>query len=250
MKASLPMRLTTITLLAQAFACAAGMGLLGAPRSRATPQLIDPDQESIPVTSYYATFGQVPSKMADNSGLSSPLPTGSPIPASDALYPSHDTALINMYRSGKDTHPDLTFSLNGSYTLSGMHYWNFNADNSASHPSGGDKETPDDGIQTVDVAVADNVFGPYTTIGTYTLNRAPNLDTYTGETVNFGQAVEAQFVRFHVGTNFATPGPDASGYFGLAELRFTGTLAPEPASSMSLIFLGAGVLLRRRRART
>src|SRR5437660_10522293 len=67
MKASLPPR--PITPLAQAFACALVVALL-VPRSRATPQIIDPDQESINVTSYYANFGQIPSKMADNSGLS------------------------------------------------------------------------------------------------------------------------------------------------------------------------------------
>jgi hypothetical protein len=44
--------------------------------ARATPNddiIIDPDQEAISATSYYPTFGQVPSKMVDNSGLASRL---------------------------------------------------------------------------------------------------------------------------------------------------------------------------------
>lgn len=185
--------------------------------------LIDPDQEEISATSYYPTFGQIPSKMADNSGLSFSLPTGTPIPASDLAYPTHDTVLADMYRSGKDTHPDLFFSLDGGYALSGLHYWNFNGDNRASHPTGGDRETPSDGINSVDIAVSTaGVAGPYTTVGTYALQQAPAQADYTGLTLPLGLTAGAKFVRFHVNTNFSGAGPDTSGYFGLSEIRFIG----------------------------
>ena len=202
----------------------AALGLVVAPAARAENNiLIDPDQESVSATSYYATFGQVPSKMVDNSGLSSELPTGTPVPVSDASYPTHDTALIDMYRSGKDTHPDLFFSLNGTYQLSALHYWNFNGDNRDSHPTGGDRETPGDGIASVDIAVStSSVAGPYTTIGTYALEQAPVLPTYTGATLSLGTPAAARYVRFHINSNFSGAGPDASGYFGLSELRFIG----------------------------
>src|SRR5438309_9618464 len=108
-----------------ALTCAALALAALASRAGATPneEIIDPDQESISATSYYPTFGQVPSKMVDNSGLSSPLLTGSPVPAA---YPTHDTVLTDMYRSGKDTHPDLFFSMGGVYSIDSLHYWNFN----------------------------------------------------------------------------------------------------------------------------
>ena len=193
--------------------------------------LIDPDQESVSATSYYATFGQIPSKMADNSGLSFPLPTGTPLPVNDSAYPTHDTALIDMYRSGKDTHPDLFFSLDGAYALTALHYWNFNGDNRASHPTGGDRETPDDGINAVDIAVSySSVAGPYTTVGTYVLQPAPVQPTYTGVTLPLGTTVAAKFVRFHVESNFSPPGPDASSYFGMSELRFIGGSQPGDAN--------------------
>src|SRR2546421_11478230 len=62
-----------------------------------TSQIIDPNQQGVSATSYYPTFGQIPSKMTDNSGLSRPLATGADVPASDAAYPAHDTALGDMY---------------------------------------------------------------------------------------------------------------------------------------------------------
>jgi len=197
--------------------------------AKATPndEIIDPDQESISATSYYPTFGQVPSKMVDNSGLSSHLPTGSPIPASDAAYPTHDTLLTDMYRSGKDTHPDLFFSMGGVYSIDSLHYWNFNGDNTASHPVGGDRERPVDGIQSVDIAIStSSVAGPYTTIGTYTLAEAPVRPDYTGATLSLGTNVAAKFIRFHVNTNFSPAGADQSSYFGLSELRFIGHSQP------------------------
>lgn len=195
----------------------------------ATPndEIIDPDQEGVSATSYYPTFGQIPSKMVDNSGLSSPLPTGAPLPASDAAYPAHDTVLTDMYRSGKDTHPDLFFSVGGVYSIDALHYWNFNADNTASHPTGGDRERPDDGIQSLDIAVStSNILGPYTTIGTYTLAEAPVSPDYTGATLALGRSVAAKYVRFHINTNFSALGPDQSGYFGMSELRFIGHSQP------------------------
>src|SRR4051812_38770150 len=79
-------------------------------RAPASEVLIDPDHNSVSFNTYYPTFDQVAAKMADNSGLSSPLATGAAVPASDDAYPTHDTVPVNEYRSGKDTHPDLTFS--------------------------------------------------------------------------------------------------------------------------------------------
>src|SRR5205085_485725 len=48
----------------------------GASPARAS-EIVDPDQQGVSATSYYPTFGQIPSKMTDNSGLSRALPTGS-----------------------------------------------------------------------------------------------------------------------------------------------------------------------------
>ena len=224
-------------------------GLIFTSPARATDEIIDPDQQSISATSYYPTYGQIPSKLADNSGLSSPLSTGAPVPLTDAAYPTHDTTLVNMYRSGKDTHPDLFFSLNAEYKLTGLHYWNFNADNTATHPTGGDRETSADGIQSLDIAVSTTgITGPYTTVGTYTLNQAPVDASYTGETLPFSQIADASYVRFHINSNFSAAGPDASGYFGMAELRFIGSPAvtPEPAMLSLAALAGIGLLARRR----
>ena len=215
----------------QRIACALcavlGSALLSPGVTRAASIIIDPDQLGISATSYYATFGQVPSKMVDNSGLSSALATGAAVPASDNLYPTHDTTLVNMYRSGKDTHPDLFFDLSRPFLVNAMHYWNFNGDNTASHPSGGDRETADDGINSVDIAVSTSTaFGPWTTVGTYTLQKAPALATYRGVTLSLGTTVYTRYVRFHINSNFKAIGPDVSDYFGLSELRFIGASAP------------------------
>ena len=172
--------------------------------------IIDPDVGTATATSYYFVEGLSPQRMVDNSGLAQPLNNGDPIPA---VWPTHTNVRADMYWSGAENTPTLTFTLHGFHDISSLHYWNYNDPGCGPHCNNG----PERGFRGVDILVAtDSVLGPYTLVGSYEFAEAPGTPDYTGATLALGQTVRARFVQLHVTSDWT--GEAA----GSAEIRFMG----------------------------
>ncbi|NCR03569.1 MAG: discoidin domain-containing protein [Microcystis aeruginosa LG13-03] len=126
---------------------------------------------------------------------------------------------------------NVTFNLNGSYSLAGFSFWNFNRDLF----SGGIK----------DVTVQSSIDGTtWTTIaGAPTQFAIASNNPILPKVFSFSP-VTASFVRFVVDSNWQTGTPTNTGF---SEVQFNGTKIPEPSSLLALLAVGlAGVGLRKR----
>ena len=156
--------------------------------------------------------GRYPSRTVDDSGLSSPIATGDPIPGT---YPTHTASSLDHWLvSG--TSATITFDLGAEYSLEGMHIWNQNEGVSSTR-----------GIRDADVAFskesATSGFGSLQSYsGASEFTKASGLPTYMGEDKLFaGSPITARWVRFTISANWV------DSFTGICELRFIGT-ALEP----------------------
>ncbi len=126
---------------------------------------------------------------------------------------------------------NITFDLNGSYSLTGFSFWNYNRTNF------------DRGIK--DVTVQSSIDGTtWTTIaGAPTQFAIASNNPILPKVFSFSP-VTASFVRFVVDSNWQTGTPTNTGF---SEVQFNGTKIPEPSSLLALLAVGlAGVGLRKR----
>ena len=174
--------------------------------------IILPEQQTVIASTYYAVIDASPLRLLDNSGLSSPLNTGDPVPA---VYPAHDTNLANMYWSGSEHTPIVTFSLPETFDLRGLHYWNFN------EPSSPGNDGTGRGFKNVAIYYsADAVAGAYTLLGTFQFQEASGTIDYRGATLSFGQTIRAHYLRL------AVLGDWGGDFAGMSEVRFLGSAIP------------------------
>jgi hypothetical protein len=145
-----------------------------------------------------------------------------------------------VFATPNDTLPAfVVFNLGGSYDLDSLKVWNYNETRLA--PLTGR------GANSVDISVANSVGGSFTLLGNFTFNQATGSETTDfGQTIDlspFAAANNAMFVRFDILTNH---GGDNE-FAGLSEIRFNGTVVPEPASIAFMGLALSGLVLRRRR---
>ena len=146
-----------------------------------------------------------------------------------SLTGNHAQADFNAWAGSQST-GNITFNLNGSYSLAGFSFWNFNRDLF----SGGIK----------DVTVQSSSDGTtWTTIAGAPVQFAIASNAPIPPAVYSFSPVTASFVRFVVASNW---GFSSSGF---SEVQFDGTPTPvpEPSSLLALLAFGlAGVGFRKR----
>ena len=131
----------------------------------------------------------------------------------------------------------ITYDLEGNYDLSSFTVWNYNENSATGRGANG-----------VTVSVASSVGGSFTALaGITTFEEAPgDATTAFGETFDLTALAAADNVRL-LRIDIATNHGGDNSFAGLSEIRFDGTVVPEPSSSTALLGLGGLALLRRRR---
>ena len=176
---------------------------------------------------------------AGNFGLSDAtiVETGDPIPTT---WPSHTTQGAARHwnsASGNTVGEVLSYDLDQSYELTGLHYWNDNTDDGA--PANPDRSIENvtlsfssDGGTTIDATITE----------TFLQGPVKGNANYTGETITFASNQNANWVSITVDSMHDS----SSDFASLGEVRFTAI--PEPSSYAAiggLLALGA-VMCRRR----
>jgi hypothetical protein len=134
---------------------------------------------------------------------------------------------------GLDPDPRVTFDLGGLYLIDQIQVWNYN-------------ENPPNltnrGVNAVTINFGATAALGGTVPGITNFAQANAQETYAGEVFDSFTPFEARYIEFDIDSNHG----DGSGFYGLSEVQFSGTLIPEP-SSMALAFFGFLAFLRRRR---
>jgi hypothetical protein len=172
--------------------------------------------------------------MGENSGSSiNNIVNGSGL-SSLSLTATHAQAIpTNAWGSITQT-GNITFNLNGLYSLAGFSLWNFNfASLFPVGVNGVNVQTSTDGSNFTPVIGAPTQFA----IATNSINENPEQFSFA--------PVDAAYVKFNVLSNYG------GGFTGLAEVQFDGspaaTSVPEPVTIFgTLMGLGGGAALKRR----
>lgn len=134
---------------------------------------------------------------------------------------------------GIDPDPRVTFDLGGLYTIDQIQVWNYN-------------ENPPNltsrGVNAVTINYGATPALGSSVPGITNFAQANAQDTYTGEVFDSFTPFVARYLEFDIDSNHG----DTSGFFGLSEVQFEGSLIPEPTSAL-LGGLGLLCLLKRRR---
>jgi hypothetical protein len=137
----------------------------------------------------------------------------------------------------------IVFDLGGLYDVTQFRVWNYNEGNVNAECC----NTRDANAVTIHYSETDPLTGlspagGTTLAGVTNLTAAPGTNDYAGDNYDFD--FRARYVRIDITNNLG----DANQFTGLSEIRFDGTLVPEPAST-AVLALGAAGLLRGRRRR-
>jgi hypothetical protein len=144
----------------------------------------------------------------------------------------HDNIELNMWQTFATTSvgENVTFELDQNYDLSSAYIWQYNG------PDGFGTPTPFREVNEFELAVSSDLLGGFSSIGTFSL--APSQD----QTVNdFNEPAQtfaltgADNVRRVQLTILSVQQPPDDGFAGLSEVRFEGTVVPEPASVLALL---------------
>jgi hypothetical protein len=157
------------------------------------------------------------------------------------LHNNDENAMWQTFASSS-VGESVVFELDKAYDLSAAHVWQYNG------PAGPDKiPVPQREVENIDIAISPDLVSPFVSLGTKTLNPAldPTVATFNEpvQSIPLAGSNVARRVRF---TIQSVHSPPSDGFAGLSEVRFEGTVIPEPAA-LALIGLGLGTLAVRRR---
>lgn len=157
-------------------------------------------------SSFQEAAGRSPRKLIDGSGWSETW-------RGSGVYIHVANAAEMWNGAGNAPAAWLNFDLGKIYNVSGMYVWNYNETGSWSARS----------VHEMDVlsSIDGKTFTP---MGSYTLEQAPGIDDYRGQTISFKTVVHARYIKFDIKSNFM--GNDVS---GLAEVRFANADEKAPA---------------------
>jgi hypothetical protein len=168
----------------------------------------------------------------DNTGLSG---TGISVTETHSVN-SGNSGSYWLSASGGNAAEVLTFDLGAAYNVDTIHQWLYTRTGEE-----------DRGIQTFDIAFSTDNGVSYTaavsaaSLGMSNFTEA-TIEPLPAQTRTFTEQTGVTHIRFSNITNFGDPN-----FIGLSEIKFEGTLVPEP-SSTALLGLGAlGLIIRRRR---
>ena len=196
------------------------------------------------VSSEIVGFSRNVVRLVDGSGLN-------PLNETHTDAPENNMWLNNgTGRAGpQDSSPFVTFDLGAPVALDSIQIWNYNEFQSARPELNGR------GVNEFEVLVGNSASGPFQSLGVFALAQS------FGETdLDFSELFQTptgpvQFVRFDILSNHnGAQFPDAlngvdSNFVGLSEVRFFERPVPEP-STLGLLLLAAGGVMRRRRSAT
>lgn len=138
---------------------------------------------------------------------------------------------------GNDVLPSfITNDLEGNYDLDALEVWNYNESASSN---------TDRGAKDVEISVASSEGGSFTSLGSFIFDQAPGNTSDFGQLINLSDIAGTDNVRL-IRLDITTNHGDADNVVGLSEIRFAGTVIPEPTSLSLLAFGAAAALLRRR----
>lgn len=155
------------------------------------------------------------------------------VPSLTGDHASGDASANAWFSSIGTPTGNITFNLNGTYSLAGFSFWNFNGNNQVGI-NGVTVQSSTDGTNFSTIADAPTQFA----IGTF-------ADVTPPEIVSFSP-VTASYVRFVVTSNYGAT------VTGFSEVQFDGTpvtpaATPEPGTVLGLLAIGGGLVATRRR---
>jgi hypothetical protein len=201
---------------------------------------------SVAATSSFGGFNP-PSLLIDGSGLDG---------IGDVKDQLHDNVEANNWQTDVFGPPptsnvDLEFTLDDQYNLSSAYIWNFN------NIAGGPLATNFRGIKEFDMFVSTGLDpAPYSLVGNFSLAKAPDIPPDMSNPVGAQTIAIAENnirrIKFEIIKNFsedvAVVIPDFDDFVvGLSEVRFEGSLVPEPTTSV-LALAALCLAMSRRRA--
>lgn len=161
----------------------------------------------------------------------------------------HDNNENNMWQtfnltSGTSIGETAEFILDQNYDLSEAVIWQYNGLNGFGLPE------PDRELDEIELSVSSGLTGPYTSIGTFNMDPAFDQTSSVGEPAQIFALSGASNVRRVLLTINSVQGGVDDGTAGLSEVRFNGTVVPEPRSIAGLALGLALMSLRIRRRRS
>jgi cyclophilin family peptidyl-prolyl cis-trans isomerase len=162
-------------------------------------------------------------RMTNLSGLADPADPES----------AHSTAWYDMWLSGSEASPTVTFDLGNTYAVGGMRVWNYNFVAGSTDFTGRGVASADVWVSTTGTGTPTSHPGDWTRIADdLTFDRAPGSAAYTGDVYALdSNNLAGRYVAFDDIDNF-----DGGNYTGLSEIRFAplaGLVAPQGVSASS-----------------